>query len=168
MDSLRRSNSLLTGVQLAVDNTMDTPPARAAILNQEIAYALLRVTLGTNLLLHGVTRIIAGHAVFLAYITKQMQSAPLPSWFLAPFSYALPWMEALVGLFLLVGFFTRNTLIAGCLVMLLLQIGTCLAQNWQVAGDQLLYVVIYFILLSFVDRNRWSLDHLFSGNGALT
>src|SRR5260370_12616784 len=124
----------------------------------ELAYALLRIIFGTNILLHGVSRLIAGHAAFFAYISKQMASAPLPSWILPPFTYALPWLEALIGLLILVGLFTRGALIAGSVMMLALQVGVCLAQNWQVAGDQLLYFAIYCVLIAFVERNRWSLD----------
>jgi thiosulfate dehydrogenase [quinone] large subunit len=126
--------------------------------NSEIAYALLRVIFGTNIFLHGIARLVAGHAAFLAYISKQMASAPLPSWVLPPFTYCLPWLEAFIGLFILIGLFTRNALIAGAVMMLMLQIGTCLAQNWQIAGDQLIYVAIYCALIAFVGRNRWSLD----------
>jgi hypothetical protein len=43
-------------------------------------------------------------------------------------------------------------------MMLTLQIGTCLAQNWDVAGAQLIYVLLYFILLTYCERNRWSVD----------
>jgi thiosulfate dehydrogenase [quinone] large subunit len=130
----------------------------AGLSNPEIAYLLLRVLFGTNLFLHGVARLIAGHAAFLAYVTKQMQGAPVPAWFLPPFSYVLPWIEGTVGLLLLIGLFTRNVLIVGTLVLLVLQIGSSLAQSWGVVGDQLIYALIFFILLSYIDRNRWSLD----------
>jgi len=33
-----------------------------------------------------------------------------------------------------------------------------LAQNWDVAGAQLIYVLLYFILLTYSERNRWSID----------
>jgi thiosulfate dehydrogenase [quinone] large subunit len=133
---------------------------RTAPSNSEIAYSLLRITFGANISLHGLMRLLEGHATFLAYITKQMQGAPVPAWFLPLFSYALPYLEGSVGLLLLLGLFTRTALIAGALVILLLQIGSCLAQNWPVAGDQLVYALCFFILLSVVDRNRWSIDGL--------
>jgi len=33
-----------------------------------------------------------------------------------------------------------------------------LAQNWDAAGGQLIYVLLYFILLTYCERNRWSVD----------
>ena len=134
--------------------------ARGVRGDPELAYALLRIIFGTNILLHGVSRLMAGHAAFFAYISKQMASAPLPSWILPAFTYALPWIEAVVGLLILTGLFTRNALIAGGVMMLILQVGVCLAQEWQVASDQLIYVAIYCALIGFVARNRWSLDDL--------
>jgi uncharacterized membrane protein YphA (DoxX/SURF4 family) len=44
----------------------------------EIAYLLLRVTLGANLFLHGFSRLIGNHATFAAYMENQMHNAPLP------------------------------------------------------------------------------------------
>ena len=133
---------------------------RTSCSSSEIAYSLFRITFGVNIFLHGVMRLVIGHAVFLAYVTKQMQDAPVPSWFLPTFSYVLPYVEGSVGVLLLLGLFTRSGLIAGTLVILLLQIGSCLAQNWAVVGDQLVYSLSFFILLSLIDRNRWSVDDL--------
>jgi thiosulfate dehydrogenase [quinone] large subunit len=53
---------------------------------------------------------------------------------------------------------TSLALIAGSLLMLTLQIGTFLAQNWDAAGAQLIYVLLYFVLLTYLERNRWSVD----------
>lgn len=133
---------------------------RISSSSSEIAYSLFRITFGANIFLHGVMRLVIGHPAFLAYVTKQMQGAPVPSWFLPTFSYVLPYMEGSVGLLLLLGLFTRSGLIAGTLIILLLQIGSCLAQNWSVVGDQLVYSLSFFILLSLIDRNRWSIDDL--------
>jgi thiosulfate dehydrogenase (quinone) large subunit len=59
---------------------------------------------------------------------------------------------------MILGLWTSGALIAGSLLILTLQIGICLAQNWDVAGAQLIYVLLYFILLTYCERNRWSLD----------
>ena len=63
-----------------------------------------------------------------------------------------------MGLLMILGLWTSVALIAGSLLTLTLQIGTCLAQNWDVAGAQLIYVLLYFILLMYCERNRWSID----------
>ena len=124
----------------------------------EIAYLLLRLTLGANIFLHGFSRLIGDHAVFAAYMDKQMHNAPLPGFLVHFVGVVLPWFEGTVGLLMILGLWTSVALIAGSLLMLTLQIGTCLAQNWDVAGAQLIYVLLYFILLTYCERNRWSLD----------
>ena len=129
------------------------------IKNDEIAYLLLRLTLGVNIFLHGFSRLIGDHAAFVAYMDKQMHNAPLPGSSVHFVAVVLPWCEGTVGLLMILGLWTSLALIAGSLLMLTLQIGICLAQNWDVAGLQLFYVLLYFILLTYCERNRWSVDH---------
>jgi thiosulfate dehydrogenase (quinone) large subunit len=128
------------------------------IRNDEIAYLLLRLTLGANIFLHGFSRLIGDHAAFIAYMDKQMHNAPLPQFLVHSVAVVLPWCEGIVGLLMILGLWTSLALIAGSLLMLMLQIGICLAQNWDVAGVQLMYVLLYFILLTYCERNRLSID----------
>jgi thiosulfate dehydrogenase (quinone) large subunit len=128
------------------------------IKNDEIAYLLLRLTLGVNIFLHGFSRLIGDHAAFAAYMDKQMHGAPLPGLLVHVVAGILPWCEGTVGLLMILGLWTSVALVAGSLLMLTLQIGICLAQNWDVAGVQLMYVFLYFILLTYCERNRWSID----------
>ena len=128
------------------------------IKKDEIAYLLLRLTLGANIFLHGFSRLIGDHSAFAAYMDKQMHNARLPEFLVHFVAFVLPWCEGTVGLLLILGLWTSFALIAGSLLMLMLQIGTCLAQNWDAAGAQLIYVFLYFILLTYLERNRWSID----------
>jgi thiosulfate dehydrogenase [quinone] large subunit len=128
------------------------------IKKDEIAYLLLRVTFGANIFLHGFSRLVGDHAAFASYMDKQMHNAPLPGFLVHFVAVALPWCEGAVGLLRILGLWTSVALIASSLLMLALQIGTCLAQNWDVAGAQLIYVLLYFILLTYSERNRWSID----------
>jgi thiosulfate dehydrogenase (quinone) large subunit len=129
--------------------------------DERIAYALLRFVFGLDICFHGVSRLLADHQVFLAYLTKALAPAVLiPKASIPAFAAVLPWVEALVGLLLLLGLFTRIALIAGFLVMFPLMAGVTLAQDFQTAGLQLIYCVIYFILLTFLSRNYFSLDSL--------
>jgi thiosulfate dehydrogenase [quinone] large subunit len=133
------------------------------IKKDEIAYLLLRLTLGANIFLHGFSRLIGDHAAFAAYMDKQMHNAPLPGLLVHVVAIGLPWCEGTVGLLMILGLWTYFALIAGSLLMLMLQIGTCLAQNWDVAEGQLIYVFLFFVLLTYWERNRWSVDRWWEG-----
>ena len=133
---------------------------RTSTTDRRIAYALLRIVFGVDIFFHGLSRLVGDHAAFLAYLSQQMAKAPLPKSILPPFAAALPWTEAIIGLLLLLGLFTRFALVAGSLEMIALMAGITLAQNWDVAGIQLIYCAIYFVLLTHRGRNFYSLDTL--------
>jgi uncharacterized membrane protein YphA (DoxX/SURF4 family) len=96
------------------------------IKKDEIAYLLLRLNLGANIFLHGLSRLIGDHAAFAAYIDKQMHNAPLSPFLVQFVTVVLPWCEGIVGLLMILGLWTSVALVAGSLLMLMLQIGTCL------------------------------------------
>ena len=48
--------------------------------DQRLAYALLRMVVGLNLLMHGVSRMLAGPGTFAAKLAGQFAHAPLPAW----------------------------------------------------------------------------------------
>ena len=110
-------------------------------------------------MLHGVSRLLNGRAAFLAYLTHYFEHAHLiPASSLPAFGLVLPWVETSLGLLLMIGLFSRFTMIAGALVMLCLVIGTNLAQDWVVSGLQLIYCFLYYYLLVHLDENTISLD----------
>jgi thiosulfate dehydrogenase (quinone) large subunit len=128
-----------------------------------VAYAILRLSFGANILLHGVSRLLAGHAAFLAYLTHYFEKTPIvPATLLPVFATAQPWVELVLGLLLLLGLWTRFSLIVGGLVMTMLVVGTNLAQDWTVAGLQLIYCFIYCYLLTHREQNVISLDSFWS------
>jgi len=124
-----------------------------------IAYTILRLSFGANILLHGVSRLLNGRAAFLAYLTHYFEHSHLiPASSLPAFGVVLPWVETTLGLLLMLGLFSRFSLIAGALVMTALVIGTNLAQDWLVSGLQLIYCFLYYYLLVHMEENRMSLD----------
>jgi thiosulfate dehydrogenase [quinone] large subunit len=127
-----------------------------------VAYALLRITLGINIALHGISRILAGPASFVSSLTRQFHGTVLPHFAVQGFGYALPWLEALTGLLILFGALTRVALIAGGLLIVLLTFGSTLHQDWDIAGLQLIYALVYFVLIGLRQYNSWSVDGLFS------
>ncbi len=136
-------------------------PATSRSSDAAIAYAILRVSFGANIMLHGVSRIYMGHAAFLAYLTHYFEKAPyFPAGMLSSFATVQPWVELILGVLLMIGLVTRFSLVAGGLVILCLVIGTNLAQDWLVSGLQLIYALLYYYLLVHMDQNRYSVDGL--------
>ena len=136
-------------------------PATSRSSDAAIAYTILRVSFGANIMLHGVSRIVMGHAAFLAYLTHYFEKASyIPPAMLSGFATVQPWVEMILGLMLMIGLATRISLIGGGLVILCLVIGTNLAQDWLVSGLQLIYAFLYYYLLVHLDQNRYSLDGL--------
>jgi len=123
------------------------------------AYTILRLTFGANILLHGLSRLLVGHAAFLAYLNHYFEKTPLiPANQLPVFAWVLPPVETALGVLLILGLWTRFALIAGGLVITMLAIGTNLAQDWGVAGLQLIYAFLYYYLLIHRDQNAISVD----------
>src|ERR1700730_15602059 len=136
-------------------------PASSRSSDAVIAYTILRVSFGANIMLHGVSRILMGHIAFLAYLTHYFEKAPyFPASMLSAFATVQPWVETVLGLLLLIGLATRVSLIGGGLVIMCLVIGTHLAQDWLVSGLQLIYAFLYYYLLVHLDQNRFSIDGL--------
>ena len=142
------------------DRSLSADSGRVRSSDAVIAYAILRLSFGVNIMLHGLSRLLAGPSGFLGYLNHYFEHAPLiPKSFLPVFGAVLPPVETALGLLLLLGLFTRLALIAGGLVMAALVFGTNLAQDWNVAGLQLIYCFLYYYLLARRrELNLWSLD----------
>jgi thiosulfate dehydrogenase [quinone] large subunit len=123
-----------------------------------LAYLFLRATLGVNILFHGLSRIVAGTGTSAATLVQQFHATPLPSGLGSALGHALPWVEAAIGLLVLLGAATRFALCAGALLILALTFGSTLHQDWEVAGLQLTYAAVYAALLAFRDNNAISID----------
>ena len=138
---------------------MSNSTGAAASSDTVIAYAILRISFGANIMLHGVSRFYMGHAAFLAYLTHYFEKTTLiPPGSLPVFATVLPYVETGFGLLLMLGLATRFALIGGALVITGLVIGTNLAQDWLVSGLQLIYAFLYYYLLAHMGENRISID----------
>ncbi|HEY3990192.1 MAG TPA: DoxX family membrane protein [Acidobacteriaceae bacterium] len=129
-------------------------------LDRHLAYALLRVIIGVNLAVHGISRLLAGPHAFAASLVGAFHATPLPAWSVTAFGLVLPWVEAALGLLILLGLATRFALVAASLTILVLTFGSTLRQDWESAGLQLIYAAIYAALLAFRRENVYSLDHI--------
>jgi thiosulfate dehydrogenase (quinone) large subunit len=128
------------------------------LADERTAYALLRVMVGVNLMMHGVSRMVAGPGEFAAKLVMQFGHAPLPAWSVWFFGLILPSIESLLGLLILIGLRTRAALIAASLLIAVLTFGSALLQDWAAAGTQLTYALVYSILIFLHRHNAWSID----------
>ena len=131
-----------------------------AVSHKQLAFALLRVSLGVNLLGHGLFRILSGVPEFAHTTADHLSKSPLPHGLNLAFAFAIPFIELLLGLGLIAGALTRVTLAAGAVFMMALTVGVTSNQQWEVAGQQLLYSLIFFVLLFLLEYNAFAIDTL--------
>ncbi len=129
------------------------PPAAKAFL-------LLRLAIGTSFFGHGLVRLPKldkfSHGVITGF-----QHSIIPEALITPFAYALPFAELIIGLFVLLGLFTRHALVAGAIVMLMLIFGTTTIEQWNNLDSQLVHLLFFAGLLPFADQyNTFALDKL--------
>jgi len=116
---------------------------------QRHAYLLLRAFTGLDFFGHGFARIFTGsHLSGFAHTMSQgMSTSPLPPSLTLAAGYAIPIVEVIVGTLLLLGLFTRFALTFAFLLMFVLMFGVTMKQDWNAAGQQMLYGLILAILL---------------------
>ena len=64
--------------------------------DRTIAYGLLRIFLGVNIALHGISRFL-DNSKFQGMIETQFAHSPLPHPTVIAFAHLLPWAESAVG-----------------------------------------------------------------------
>ena len=151
--------SLDSGVARSVDPyvTNAHPPVAA-----EAAKALARVALGWFLLHQGWGKVVEDWSEGLGsfYRGNQFQdSSPdwLPTFIAAPYGYALPWLELVMGALLMFGLFNRFSAGAATLIFLSIAIAWLDAGRLLPRHMLMIYVPLgaYFF---FTGPGRFSLD----------
>ena len=129
-----------------------------------LGYTSLRLGIGMSMLIHGVTRI--GHIpAFAKQLLSHFAKMWLPQALIIGFAYVTPPVELLIGILVVLGLFTRLGLVAGGLWMVALIFGSTLATDYDVVGIQLLYSLIFFMLLRHEALNELSFDRCVRGIG---
>ncbi len=126
--------------------------------DRRLAYLLLRISFGINLAMHGVNRLAGGVGRFADKLASDFAAVPLPAPLVSAFGHALPAIELLVGVAILVGARLRAALAAGSLVMTVLVFGTALRGDWSTLGIQLVYCLAYHVLLARREDDAFSVD----------
>jgi thiosulfate dehydrogenase [quinone] large subunit len=127
-------------------------------MDRQLAYGLLRLILGMNILIHGVSRLYMGVKNFAQTLVPLFVKTPLPPGAVYAYASALPFVEAMIGLCVLLGFGSRYAYVCGLLLIASLTFGAALRQDWDSAGLQLIYALLYAILLAGREYNAFSID----------
>jgi thiosulfate dehydrogenase [quinone] large subunit len=131
----------------------DTQPG---IGDLSLAHALLRIGLGINFFMHGLSR-VPNLAAFVLHTEQMFAKTWLPMPIVIATGYTIPFIELALGAALILGLFLRPVLVAGFLFLFMLTFGVCLAQNWDVATEQLIYMIALAILLAGARYHRLAL-----------
>jgi thiosulfate dehydrogenase [quinone] large subunit len=125
--------------------------------HQHIAYALLRITMGVNFLAHGLVR-FPQLVDFRTWMLAEFKDSMIPAVMTYAFASILPFVEFSLGILLLLGLFTRHTLVAMGVLMIMLILGSCLIEKWEFVGFQMIYALFIFVLLYLLKHNHFSID----------
>ena len=136
------------------------------MITREIAYALARITYGVIFLFYGVGKFMAGLSNFVGSMNQQF-SGKLPALMVMPFAYLLPFGEAIAGALILLGLYTRAGLVLSGLLLIGLTFGVVMLGRADGVAHNLIFVLVNFTLLWFVDADRFSLDGLFARKTAV-
>jgi thiosulfate dehydrogenase [quinone] large subunit len=127
--------------------------------DRALGYLVLRLALGFAIMLHGLVR-LSIYSQFIADTVKQFAPTFLPPASVRLLAYSLPFVESTVGFLVLIGAATRYALLLGGLFMLPLLFGMNILQQWAIVEIQLIYVLLYFLLLFYHEWNDYSVDAL--------
>lgn len=123
------------------------------------SFLFLRLAVAISMFGHGLVR-LPKLTAFSNWMVGSFENSMLPKIIVTPFSYLLPIAEFTIGFLLLLGLFTKPSLIAGAIVMLALLFGTSMIENWEAIPSQLIHISLFALLLHFADYNSWAIDTL--------
>lgn len=121
------------------------------------AYAVFRFVTGVNFLMHGLVRLPKMQG-FAEHVVGMFTDTILPSGLVTAYAYAVPVIEVAVGLLLILGLFTQVALIAGGLLMATFVFGIAMLENWQTVGTQMVYAIVFYLLLRDIHLNKFAAD----------
>lgn len=125
-----------------------------------LGYTVLRLALGLDILMHGLSRFSAGLDRFAVPTINEFAHTILPPALVVPMVYAIPFIETVAGALILLGLWTRYALLLNALLILVLIFGTTIRQDWNVLSQQVVYPIIIFLLLLFRRFDVLSIDRL--------
>ncbi len=121
-------------------------------------FFFLKLPIAISLAGHGLVRLPKLQA-FTEGMVKSMEKSAIPEVLITPFGYVLPFLEAILGITLLIGFKPILTVYASIALMSILIFGSSSVENWSAIEAQLIHSLYLSGLLWFYLKYR-SEDHL--------
>jgi thiosulfate dehydrogenase [quinone] large subunit len=128
--------------------------------HKNLAYPLLRISLGLIFLVNGIGKLAHGPTAFADRMVQQFAGTPLPSASVWLFGMLLPFAEFGLGLLLTFGLLTLLGLSLLAVLMMALTFGMILLQQPPVVAQNLLYSVATFFLIFFYEHNAFAIDNV--------
>lgn len=95
---------------------------------------------------------------FAEGLTSEFSETYLPEILVLPFAYALPFIELVLGLLLVLGWKTKFASIAGGLLIAVLLFGMAMQEDWGGVGNLMVYAIFFFLLLKNLEFNCLGID----------
>ncbi|MDB4900915.1 MAG: hypothetical protein JWQ63_196 [Mucilaginibacter sp.] len=124
---------------------------------EQYTYLLARLPMGMSFLGHGFIR-LTKLTTFSHGMVGQFSKSFLPEQFVSAFSYSLPFLEFITGLLLLLGLFTRFSIVLGVVLILSLIAGSSIIEQWNNIFIQMIYGAYLAVLFYFTNYNGISID----------
>jgi thiosulfate dehydrogenase [quinone] large subunit len=123
------------------------------------APALIRWALGLLMLTGGVSKLQGMGGFVNGYLIPSFEKTFLPGWMIAGYGYALPVVETLLGLLLILGLCRTGTLLLTGLTLVSLAFGQMLIQGHATVANIFIYVLMTATALWMGDEDRWTLGN---------
>jgi len=124
---------------------------------EHFTFLLARLPLGLSFFGHGLIR-LTKLETFSHGMVGQFSKSVLPEGIVLAFGIVLPFLEFITGFLLLIGLFTRFSIVLGMAIILSLIFGSSLIEQWQAVFTQLVYGAYLAVLFYFADFNDISID----------
>ena len=90
-------------------------------------------------------------------VAKGFENTMLPEILVLPVAYAIPIVELVLGLFLILGLVTKKTLTGAAVLIIFLIAGSAFKEDWGAVGTQMLYALYIFFLLFYQENERMAI-----------
>lgn len=129
----------------------------------EWASILLRIAFITLLVTAGVAKWINGSGNSAAYIQQMFQGSSFPQWIVLLYSWGIPYIEVVLGAWLVFGFGLRSAWFVIGVYFVSLGFGANVAGQWALAAANYLTVILAVVGIWVSGRDDWKFGIDFAG-----